>query len=187
MVSVSDRQFVQTDQNHVQCQAQTLTLHALSVADGILALSPVPGAGGLYKQDLHLIREWRPSIVITLTTRVEHVILGVETLGSDIQGLGSRWFHMPIEDYQIPAGAVHERWPEISALARQALTGGGRVLVHCKGGCGRSGMIALRLMIECGERPDAALARLRAVRPCAVETDAQMAWAYGRRRKIPRA
>ncbi len=54
---------------------------------------------------------------------------------------------------------------------------GGRVLVHCMGGCGRSGMALLRLMVESGEPADRALARLRAVRPCAVETPEQLAWA----------
>jgi len=177
MVSVSDLQ--------PQRAAQTLTLHALSIGDGILALSQAPGAGGDYAGDLRLIREWRASIVISLTTRVEHVILGVDTIGSDIQGLGSRWFHLPVEDFHTPTGDSQERWSEVSGLARQAMSGGGRVLVHCRGGCGRSGMAALRLMIESGERPDAALARLRALRPCAVETDAQMIWAYGRRRPAP--
>ncbi len=38
-------------------------------------------------------------------------------------------------------------------------------------------MAVLRLMVEAGEDPDAALARLRAVRPCAVETGAQLTWA----------
>ncbi|NIZ14160.1 protein-tyrosine phosphatase family protein [Phaeobacter sp. HF9A] len=170
-----------------QRASQTLTLHALSLGDGILALSPAPGAGGDYAGDLRLIREWRPSIVITLTTRVEHVILGIESLGWDIQGLGSRWFHLPVEDYQTPTGDSQARWTEVSTLARQAMSGGGRVLVHCRGGCGRSGMAALRLLIESGERPEAALARLRAQRPCAVETEAQMAWALGARRNRSKA
>ncbi|MCG7628720.1 protein phosphatase [Epibacterium sp. MM17-32] len=179
MVSVSDLQ--------PQEAAQTLSLHALSIGEGILALSQAPGAGGDYPGDLRLIREWRASIVVTLTTRVEQVILGTETLGCDIQGLGSRWFHLPIEDYQTPTTDQQERWTDISGLCRQALSGGGRVLVHCRGGCGRSGMVALRLMIESGERPDAALHRLRLVRPCAIETDAQIAWAYGPRRTAPPA
>ena len=51
-----------------QIPAQTLSLHALSVGEGILALCQAPGLGGNYKEDLRLIREWRPSIVITLTT-----------------------------------------------------------------------------------------------------------------------
>ena len=38
-------------------------------------------------------------------------------------------------------------------------------------------MAALRLMVEAGEDGVAALARLREMRPCAVETEAQMAWA----------
>ncbi len=38
-------------------------------------------------------------------------------------------------------------------------------------------MAVLRLMVEVGEAPEAALARLRAVRPCAVETEAQRDWA----------
>jgi hypothetical protein len=38
-------------------------------------------------------------------------------------------------------------------------------------------MAVLRLMVECGEDPAQALARLRSVRPCAVETDAQLDWA----------
>lgn len=179
MVSMSNPQSIRA--------AETLSLHALSVGDGILALCPAPGSGGNYKEDLRLIRDWRPSIVITLTTRVEHVILGIETLGTDIQSLGSRWFHMPVEDYQVPTGETEDRWPDVSTLARRALAGGGRVLVHCKGGCGRSGMAALRLMIDSGEAPALALARLRAIRPCAIETDGQMAWAWGPRRKAPPA
>jgi hypothetical protein len=45
------------------------------------------------------------------------------------------------------------------------------------GGCGRSGTALLRLMVESGEDPIPALTRLRAARPCAVETPAQFAWA----------
>jgi protein-tyrosine phosphatase len=45
------------------------------------------------------------------------------------------------------------------------------------GGCGRSGSVALRLMVETGEAAADAFIRLRAARPCAVETDAQYRWA----------
>jgi hypothetical protein len=38
-------------------------------------------------------------------------------------------------------------------------------------------MLVLRLMVETGRPPEEALAQLRWVRPCAVETDAQMDWA----------
>ncbi|MEZ5673771.1 Dual specificity phosphatase, catalytic domain [Thalassovita litoralis] len=152
-------------------------IHALQVGEGILALSPLPGRGGDYDADLEHLREWQPAMLITLTTEVEMVEKGVRHLGQDIQDRGARWVHLPIRDFGIPDAEVEEKWPEVSRIARKALSGGGRVLIHCMGGCGRSGMTALRLMVEAGEDPQAALTRLRRVRPCAVENDAQMKWA----------
>jgi len=45
--------------------------------------------------------------------------------------------------------------------------------VHCKGGLGRAGMVAALLLIETGDPPGAAIRKVRAVRPGAIETPAQ--------------
>lgn len=152
-------------------------IHALQLGEGIIALSPLPGRGGDYLADLEHLREWQPAIVISMTTDAEMVANGAGTLGQDLRDRGARWVHFPVEDYGVPDQALNAVWPEVSATARKALAGGGRVLVHCKGGCGRSGMIALRLMVDAGQKPADALAHLRRIRPCAVETDAQLKWA----------
>ena len=154
-----------------------IIIQALQVGGGILAISPLPGRGGDYADDLEHIREWAPAFVVSLVSRVELIEAGVEHLGTHLQERGARWMHLPSPDYGIPEGTTKEKWPQASHVLLDTLKGGGRVLVHCKGGCGRSGMIALRLMIEAGEAPQPALERLRAVRPCAIETDAQMDWA----------
>lgn len=154
-----------------------LVLHALTVGDGILALCPLPGRDGGYAQDLEHLREWTPSMLISLTTRAEMVAEGAESLGADMVASGCRWVHLPVQDFGTPDREFETQWPDVSRAALAALNGGGRVVVHCRGGCGRSGMVALRLMIEAGDAPDQALKRLRAARPCAVETGAQMDWA----------
>ncbi|SHF04252.1 Dual specificity phosphatase, catalytic domain [Ruegeria intermedia] len=154
-----------------------LVVHALQVGGGSLALTSIPGGGGDYAGDLDLIGGWAPGLVISMTTLAEMVAVGAGDFGSDIQGRASRWAHLPVDDFSAPEGDFDGQWPPVSAAARHALSGGGRVLVHCRGGCGRSGMAVLRLMIECGEAPEPALKRLRAVRPCAVETEAQLLWA----------
>jgi protein-tyrosine phosphatase len=160
-----------------------LVIHALPVAGGILAIAPMPGGGGDYAADLEHLRAWKPALVISLTSRVEMIETGSERLGQDMLESGARWVHLPIPDFGIPDSATEAQWQEVSAVALQALSGGGRVLVHCKGGCGRSGMIALRLMIAGGEAAKPALDRLRALRACAIETEAQMAWALRPQRK----
>lgn len=156
-----------------------LVIYALQVGGGTLALTSMPGRGGDYAGDLDMISDWKPGLVISMTTAVEMLQDGAPTFGGDIQGRASRWVHLPVEDFGAPPQAVLDAWPSVSAAVRHDLSGGGRVLVHCRGGCGRSGMVVLRLMVECGEQPDKALARLRALRPCAVETDGQLAWAAG--------
>ena len=154
-----------------------LVIHALGVGGGSLAISQLPGLQGAYAADLAFIRDWKPSIVVSATTRGEHAEARVEALGKDIPESGARWMHLPIEDYGTPNADFMRAWPDARNAILKALRGKGRVLIHCKGGCGRSGMLALRLMVEAGADAVEALLRLRKVRPCAIETDAQLRWA----------
>lgn len=156
-----------------------LAIAKLAVGGGVLAICPMPGRGGTYGADLAVLRAFAPDLVLSMTPLDEMEALGAGGLGRDLEAEGIGWLHLPVGDYGVPEGAVAALWPEVAARVRQVLAGEGRVLVHCMGGCGRSGMAALRLMVEAGEAPDAALARLRAVRPCAVETQAQFDWASG--------
>jgi ADP-ribosyl-[dinitrogen reductase] hydrolase len=84
-----------------------------------------------------------------------------------------RWLHLPITDVSVPSAAFESQWrdelPELLATLGQ----GGKILVHCKGGLGRAGMVAAFLLIETGERPGEAIRRVRQVRPGAIETPAQ--------------
>jgi len=162
-------------------QMAQLVLYALKVGGGTLAICQLPGISGDYAGDVDLIGSWAPGLVISMTTEVEMLQHGARNFGADVQSRGCRWAHLPVEDFGTPGREAQAKWSAISASARHALRGGGRVLIHCKGGCGRSGMAALRLMIETGEAPKAALAHLRSVRSCAVETDAQMDWALAGR------
>jgi protein-tyrosine phosphatase len=102
---------------------------------------------------------------------------GAATLARDLTEIGVAWRHMPITDFGIPTEAEGALWPRLAEEVSGWLARGGRVILHCRGGCGRSGMIALRLMAEAGEDPREALSRLRKIRPCAVETEEQYGWA----------
>lgn len=154
-------------------------VHDLPVAGGTLAISPMPGRTRPYGVDRERLLAWAPALVVTMCTQAELDRKGSGGLGPDLAGQGIAWRILPVSDFGVPGQAVEDAWPEVEALALDLLRSGGRVLVHCFGGCGRSGMAVLRLMIAAGEGPDQALIRLRTVRPCAVESEAQMAWAKG--------
>jgi protein-tyrosine phosphatase len=149
----------------------------LELGGGVLGISPMPGRSGRYDADLSAILRWGATLVLTMTTEAELVRSGAGTLNEDLMAAGVQWRHLPIPDFGAPPPETANLWPEASLFAHEALGAGGRVLAHCYGGCGRSGMALMRLMVEAGEAPDHALARLRDVRPCAVEAESQRAWA----------
>lgn len=150
----------------------------LELGDGTLAISPIPGRAGDFASDIAVWGAWEPHIVLTMTEQSELDERGGSDMADEMAAIGARWLHMPLPDFGAPDQQTEPAWPAISSEIRSVLAEGGRVIVHCFGGCGRSGMAVLRLMIELGEEPTAALDRLREVRPCAVETDPQMQWAF---------
>ena len=152
-------------------------VYPLGVADGTLALSPLPWRYGDYAGDLVQVLAWRPDVVLSMTEMSEMARQGADRMGDDLVQAGVEWLHLPVEDFGVPSAGAEAQWLKVSKVIAERLADGGRVLVHCYGGCGRSGMVALRVMIAAGEAGDAALARLRVARPCAIETDAQMQWA----------
>ena len=167
----------QTNPTPMAAVGAPMVIRALSVGGGILALAPVPGAGGRYADDLDHIAEWAPALVATLVTTAELQEAGADSFGPQMQDRGTPWLHLSVRAAEGPDAAFRRSWPAFSGRARRALAGGGRVLVQGGRDASRAGMAALRLMIEAGEAEDEALARLRAVLPGAASAPAQLAWA----------
>lgn len=155
----------------------------LGDAGGAVGLTFCPGKqgdsiyGAAWARDLAIdvkaIHEWGAKDVVTLIESFEFDLLGVPTLGEAIAGCGMRWHHLPIKDVNTPGPGFEAGWRSACPQLLGNLRRGGRVLVHCRGGLGRAGMVAAMLAIEMGLQPQEALRKVRAVRPGAVETTEQ--------------
>lgn len=129
--------------------------------------------------DLAAIQTWGASALVTLVEQHELVHLGVGGLGQRVQAMGLDWYHFPIRDVSIPTPEFETQWRTSGQALREHLLGGQTLVVHCRGGLGRTGLIAARLLIELGESPQVALHRVRTARPGAVETREQERYVLG--------
>jgi len=134
--------------------------------------------------DLDAICDWGAKLVLTLVESEELAMLKVSHLGQEVQNRGIAWRHLPIADYSIPNQVFEDLWLVHGREIRQMLRNGEDVLLHCKGGLGRAGMIAARLLVELGMEPDEAIRDVRRERKGAIETSSQLALVR-RTRPIP--
>jgi ADP-ribosyl-[dinitrogen reductase] hydrolase len=115
--------------------------------------------------DLDKIRDWGAAAVVTLLEPKELILLRVQRLGEEVLRRNMLWFHLPIVDVSIPDERLEQQWGDAGERLRSILRCGLDVLVHCRGGLGRAGTIAARLLVELGMEPRNAIERVRAVRP----------------------
>ena len=120
--------------------------------------------------DLDVIRDWGAAAVVTLLRPEELTLLRVEHLGEEVLRREMRWFHLPIVDVSIPDEQFEQEWDIAGRELLSILDSSQDVLVHCRGGLGRAGTIAARLLVELGIDPSEAITNVRAVRPNAIET-----------------
>jgi len=133
--------------------------------------------GGPWRRDLivdmEVIREWDCRILVTVMELGELEAFHVTNLGASATSAGIQWYHIPITDGDPPDERFETLWPEVGPVILNALRGGQRVVIHCRGGLGRTGMIACLLLIELGWSPQSSLETVRQKRPGTVETPAQ--------------
>jgi ADP-ribosyl-[dinitrogen reductase] hydrolase len=123
--------------------------------------------------DLDAIRDWGAAAVVTLVEQKELSRLRVGQLGEEVLRKGMLWFHLPIVDVSTPDEGFERDWNAAGHELRMLLCDGRNVLVHCRGGLGRAGTIAARLLIELGMEPATAIRQVRTLRPGAIETREQ--------------
>ena len=162
-----------------------LRIATLPLLQGRLGITLCPGkkqrvaVSGIWKRDLDVdlaaIRTWGATHLVTLIEDHEFDELDVRALPERAEAHGLRWHHLPIHDQCAPDAAFDSLWEGILPILETALRRGEAVVVHCKGGLGRAGTVAARLLMELtpGLEVADAMRAVRSVRHGAIESRAQ--------------
>ncbi len=137
------------------------------------------GIGGRWERDLgadlaRLREVYRTGALVSLVEDHELRSLGIGALSGETERAGVRLLRLPIVDAGTPTSTV-----ALVDLVRAVLdltSSGTNVVVHCRGGLGRTGLVVASCLVALGHDPAGAIAIVRTARPGAVETRGQAAF-----------
>ncbi|PUD98980.1 MAG: protein phosphatase [Candidatus Sedimenticola endophacoides] len=156
-----------------------MTTHPLDLlplpGSGKLIFTPCPGTRGVALQaSIVQLRDAGASAVITMMPEDELQEAGVGELPAMVIRSGMQWFHMPVEDDAAPTETFQQRWQQQRSMIIALLDNGETIAVHCRGGSGRTGLMAAAIMGEQGIEEDQATALVRGLRPNSLKLPAHL-------------
>ena len=172
-------------------------INELPVSGGVVGLCCCPGhrltprfvqpSLHTFEQDLDTIAAFGARKLVTLmqADELRYIGLDPELFEREVSRRGLVWLHIPIRNLDVPGADWETRWGDVGKDLHADLAGGGRFVMHCYAGVGRTGTVGARLLIESGMDPVRAIAAIRAARPGSIETAQQesyVAHAHWRRR-----
>lgn len=142
---------------------------------GKLTISSRPRGGDWLSDE---VADWHRAgvdVVLSLLTSDEEDSLDLKQEAALASGQGMKFISFPIPDRQAPASPS-----ELASVLENinfSLSSGKNVLIHCRQGVGRSGLVAACLLVTKGWEPAATVKHLSSVRRVPIpETSQQRQW-----------
>ena len=134
----------------------------LPEVSGALYLSRMPGRSGPFDQESREIVDAKVDYVLSLAP-MHQIEEKAPDYAQAVRDSTLDWARreFPIEDYQIPR---EDQWSEFAGLIRQVaadLESGRRLAIHCSLGKGRTGMVAVSVLLALGLDQKDALSRVK--------------------------
>jgi len=140
-----------------------------------MALASRPRGGDWLEDEMAAWRRAGIDTVLSLLTPEEEQDLDLKGEAREAKARGMKFASLPIPDRQVPTSES-----EVSATLDRLdadLAAGKNIVVHCRQGIGRTGLVAACLLITKGLSPEAAVKTLSAARGNPVpETAEQRRW-----------
>lgn len=143
-----------------------------------IGIMPCPQGGALLSSEIRQLREQGFNSLVCLLTRGELALLDLEKEEEECNENGIRFIYFPIEDFSIPQDMTSAT--KLVDMLSEEMRAGRKVIIHCRGGIGRSSLVAGALLVRQGYSLGNALMELQNCRGCKVpETPGQEAWLKG--------
>lgn len=142
---------------------------------GKLAVAARPRGGDWLEDEIYQWRRFGFDAILSLLTAEEERDLNLVQERTEARKQGLKFLSLPIPDRDVPQSETNLN--ETLRQTGSVLSSGKNLLIHCRQGIGRSGLIAACLLIRAGMSPGAAVEVISSARGVTVpETNEQRDW-----------
>ena len=146
-----------------------------SIGQGYLAVMAHPASAGDLEAAIAALSAQDIQQVVSLLETEEAQTLGLEREAELVKQLSMSFLSFPIADMGLPGST--DKFARLSRRLYRQIEAGTNSLVHCRGGIGRSGLLAAAVLLHGGLEVQQALAEVARKRARQVpETSEQGAW-----------
>jgi len=143
-------------ENTTQTPQQTLNTELYKIGPlgrGALSVMPKPTSEQL-EHDIQFYQSQGVTKVVSVLLPKEVIELDLSQEEDTCEKQGVKFAHFPIKDMSVP---TYETLQPFLQELKQDLENGEHLTIHCHGGRGRAGIVAITLMIEHGYDADLAI------------------------------
>ena len=125
-------------------------------------------------EDIRMLRSQKIHAVLTIMESFEMDILKVPDLGDRVLEAGLHWWHLEVPDMSVLPPQRYHEWDAMRRDVVGFLLSGNNLVIHCRGGLGRTGTFASVLLIDLLDmQPEEATQLVRKTRPGCIQNRTQ--------------
>ncbi|MEP0071377.1 MAG: dual specificity protein phosphatase family protein [Marinomonas sp.] len=139
--------------------------------------TPCPGTKEAdLTSSIKTLKEAGADIIISMLPNDEIAKLKVTELGKETEQQGMIWYQLPVEDDQAPEQDFFSAFNPVKEAILGHLKEKKTIVIHCRGGTGRTGMMAAILLLESGYQWEQAKSLVQSIRPTSLTIPAHVAF-----------
>ncbi|MFT7006978.1 MAG: protein-tyrosine phosphatase [Colwellia sp.] len=152
--------------------------YSIDIENGArIVLTPCPGTQGLeLEASIKNLKQAGAMVLLTLMFDEEITRNHIELLPDLCKKYDITWIQLPIVDDDVPNKSFEDKWKQYHALILATIINGGCVTIHCKGGKGRTGLVAAMILTCYGWSIEKVIGCIQKVRPEALRVKEQLAY-----------
>jgi len=142
-----------------------------------LILTPCPGSkGASISSSLAVLKEAGTAMLLTLMFDKDMINNDITSLPQLCEENNMAWLQLPIVDDGAPCAIFERQWLKYRRAIISVIDKQGTITIHCKGGYGRTGLVA-GLILRCyGLTAEQAMKKVQNVRPKSLTNERQLTY-----------